>query len=531
MLRTVLQPYCLPKDVESAFVSQLSRTETKKILVSPIRFSQRLAQWYEQQERRLTDLEIIEGTSKALANFEKIDQHANNFSEVLHRHHPSIKQAGILFASAAAATYRRLGTAAKKQLWTEFNTTRIFLDRSRVGETQATLMAMLSSISANKAREFVHHTCSGKVDFAELRQSITEENTLQRVSVYSQQHQNTPGSAFCISDAQRNPSDIPFWTCAGGCGKAIDLQTMATCVDCGAACCGSSICQNSSSDQTVCHVCATGARGYSWSQAETVSRTRALNKNEWEARIWAELGRRGVATTQLQTRTAKLLEYSHTRLQIGFQKGDIFDEPAQLEPDQTPSKSTKRDRGTPGSGGAKQAHKNSSPVHNPQRKRQPKSATPEGAASTRQAPKDLFEMLSNFHPPLDADTREAMTGIITAKETRPLDGIMEKVNILLVGASPIKPGCLIKITKQSIKSTDVRSAICMLALQHMRRGGNLWTWYGIGTGPHHVDAEVNFQGVSKIPALIGGEKIDRIIFSPSFITEENMKEFFKPGGP
>jgi hypothetical protein len=167
MLRTVLQPYCLPKDVESAFVSQLSRTETKKILLSPIMFSQRLAQWYEQQERRLTDLEIIEGTSKALATFEKIDHHGDKFSEVLHRHHPSIKQAGILFASAATATYRRLGTATKKQLWTEFNTTRVSLDRNFVRETQATLMAMLSSISANKAREFVHHNCNGKVNLAE----------------------------------------------------------------------------------------------------------------------------------------------------------------------------------------------------------------------------------------------------------------------------------------------------------------------------------------------------------------------------
>ena len=62
-------------------------------------------------------------------------------------------------------------------------------------------------------------------------------------------------------------------------------------------------------------------------------------------------------------------------------------------------------------------------------------------------------------------------------------------------------------------------------------GGSFWTWYGIGTGPNHVDAEVNFQGVSKIPALIGRKKIDRIIFAPSFITEENMREFFKPGGP
>ena len=35
MLRAVLQPYCLPNDVESTFLSQLSRTETKKSLVSP----------------------------------------------------------------------------------------------------------------------------------------------------------------------------------------------------------------------------------------------------------------------------------------------------------------------------------------------------------------------------------------------------------------------------------------------------------------------------------------------------------------
>jgi hypothetical protein len=531
MLRTVLQPYCLPKDVESAFVSQLSRTETKKILLSPIMFSQRLAQWYEQQERRLTDLEIIEGTSKALATFEKIDLHGDKFSEVLHRHHPSIKQAGILFASTAAATYRRLGTAAKKHLWTEFNITRVSLDRSLLRKTQETLMARLSSISANKAREFVHRTCCGKVDLVELQQSTTEENILQRVSEYSLQHQNTSGSAFCTIDVQRNPSDIPFWTCAGGCGNAIDLHTMVTCVDCGVACCGSSMCQNSSSNQTVCHGCATGARGYSWTQAETPSRTRALNKNEWESRIWAELGKRGVENTQLQTRTARLLEYSHSRLQIGFQKGDIFSEPAP-EPEQTPSKSTKRDRGTPGSGGAKPMGNKSSPVDPPQRKRQQKAqpASPAGAVAT-QAPKDLFEVLANFSPPLDDESREVMTAFITAKETKPLDGIMEKLNILLVGASPIKPECLIKITKQSIKSTDVRNAICMFALQHMRRGGSLWTWYGIGTGPNHVDAEVNFQGVSKIPALIGREKIDRIIFAPSFITEENMREFFKPGGP
>jgi hypothetical protein len=95
-----------------------------------------------------------------------------------------------------------------------------------------------------------------------------------------------------------------------------------------------------------------------------------------------------------------------------------------------------------------------------------------------QAPKDLFEMLANFHPPLDDESREAMTAFITAKETKPLDGIMEQVNILLVGASPIKPECLIKLTNHSIKSNDVRNAICMLALQHMRRGGAS----GHGTG-------------------------------------------------